>query len=575
MTYILGINFSSHDTSACLLKDGELLGFAEEERFNRVKHTYEFPERAIDYLLKNEGIVIDRVDYVAFPTSDSVPLKFLVPNSLRFGILGGLPLIIMNLRYRFKFWRVVQNFKRRLNGRTKVILVGHHDSHLANAFLISPFQKAAILTIDGAGDGLASQLAFGEDSSITKIDSICFPHSVGLLYLLVTMHLGFGDWDGGEGKVMGLSSYGDPNRYVEVFRDMVQLKKDGTYALNMKYFRVKRTNFPSGTIRFFSYFTEKFGPQRKGGEPILKQHEDIAAGLQKIVEETVVHMLNHLHKQTKSDNLVISGGVALNSVMNGKLHRQTPFKNIFVQPIAYDGGNSIGAAFHVWNNVLGNPRRYQFSSCYLGPEFSDESTRRILDENKLKYEILDDPSKRAAKLISDGRIIGWFQGRMEAGARALGNRSILADPRRAEMKDIVNTKIKFREPYRPFAPVVLAEKASDYFDVGKLDHKYLTNFMLAVFPVKKHMRKIVPAITHVDGSARPQIITKGQNSRYYNIVKAFGRKTGVYVLMNTSFNLKGEPIVNTPENAFNTFKASGLDYLALERFIVDKNDIRV
>ncbi len=565
MTYILGINFSSHDTSACLLRDGELIGFVEEERFNRVKHTYEFPERAIDYLLKNEGITINNVDYVAFPTSDSVPFKFLFPNSLIFGVLGGLPLIVMNLRYRFKFWRVVQNFKRRLNKNTKVVLVGHHDSHLANAFLISPFEKAAILTVDGAGDGLASQMAFGEDTSIKNLKSVCFPHSVGLLYLLVTMHLGFGDWDGGEGKVMGLSSYGDPNRYINVFRDMVHLKKDGSYSLNMKYFRVKRTNFPSGTIRFSDYFREKFGQQRKSGEPILKQHEDIAAGLQKIVEETVVHMLNHLYNQTKSGNLVISGGVALNSVMNGKLHRQTPFKNIFVQPIAYDGGNSIGAAFYVWNKTLGKARSYQFSSCYLGPEFSNESIRQVLDENKLNYEILEDPSVCAAKLISDGRIIGWFQGRMEAGARALGNRSILADPRRAEMKDIVNKQVKHREPFRPFAPAILAESVGQYFE-----DNLPVAYMERVFSIRPEKRRIIPAVTHVDGTGRLQTVSLRDNEMFYNLISEFNRITGVPVVLNTSFNVKGEPIVCSPVDAIRCFYSTGMDDLIIGKFLLKK-----
>ena len=565
MIYILGINFSSHDTSACLLRDGRLLGFVEEERFNRVKHTYEFPHRSIAYLLKTEGISMDQVDYVAFPTSDSVPLRLLIRNSLRFGISGALPLVVMNLRYRFKFWRSVRNFKRGLAGRTKVVLVDHHDSHLANAFLVSPFKEAAILTIDGAGDGLTSQLALGDGTSIKRINSIEFPQSVGLLYLLITMHLGFGDWDGGEGKVMGLSSYGNPDRYIDTFRDMVTFKSDGTYVLNKRYLRVKRTNFPSGTIRFSRCFFDKFGPQRKVGEPISQQHQDIAAGLQRIVEETVVHVLNHLHKKVKTDNLVLSGGVVLNSVMNGKLHRQTPFKNIFMQPIAYDAGNAIGAAFHVWNVLLGKPRDYTFDSCYLGPEFSRDEIQETLEEAKLNYEVLDNPSRRAAELIADGKIIGWFQGKMEAGARALGNRSILADPRKAEMKDIVNKQVKHREPFRPFAPAILQENVGEYFE----DNLPVT-YMERVFSIKPQKRSLIPAVTHVDGTGRLQTVSKQNNQQFYDLISEFNKITGVPVVLNTSFNIKGEPIVCSPFDAIRCFYSTGMDYLILGQFLLSK-----
>ncbi len=565
MTYILGVHFSSHDSSACLLKDGDLLGVAGEEPFNRLKHLHQFPERAIAQLLQQEGITLGRVDYVALPTTDSVPLNLLFTSSLKFGVWGALPLIVQNLRYRFKFWRASQNFKRQLDNHTKVILVDHHASHLANAFFISPFQEAAILTIDGAGDGLTSLLAYGKNTRIKHIDSIYFPQSVGLLYLLVTMHLGFGSWDGGEGKVMGLSSYGNPDRYIDVFRDIVRLKDNGMYTLNMKYFRVKRTTFPAGTIKFSDYFREKFGPQRKSSDPVLKEHEDIAAGLQKIVEETVTHVLKHLYQKTKCDNLVLSGGVVLNSVMNGKLHRCTPFKNIFIQPVAYDGGNATGAAFHVWNVLLGQPRRYQLSSCFLGPEFSRDDVRQILEETKLNYEVLENPSKRAAELIAKGKIIGWFQGRMEAGARALGNRSILADPRIAEMKDILNKQVKHREPFRPFAPAILQEKTGEFFE-----DDLPVPFMERVFFIRPDKRHLIPAVTHVDGTGRLQTVNRQDNPRYYDLLSEFHKITGVPVVLNTSFNIKGEPIVCSPIDAIRCFYSTGMDYLVIDQFLLKK-----
>jgi carbamoyltransferase len=500
-----------------------------------------------------------------FPTTNSIPLKLLLTNSFKFGIFGALPLVVSNLKYRFKFRQTLQNFKHRLSSHTKVFLVNHHVSHLASGFFLSPFSKAAILTVDGAGDGLTSLLACGDNNQITKINSAEFPYSIGLLYYLVTKHLGFGGFDGGEGKVMGLSSYGDPNRYIEIFRDIIKLKSNGAYELNMKYFTIFHTGFLRGTTRFSDYFTKKFGPIRKSGDPILKEHEDIAAGLQQVIEETVVHVLKYLYEKTKCENLVLSGGVALNSVMNGKLHRQTPFKNIFISPIAYDGGNAVGASFYVWNVILANPRHYQKASCYLGPEFSDESVKHILDDNKLNYEVLDDAPKRAAELISDGKIVGWFQGRMEAGARALGNRSILADPRRAEMKDIVNKQVKHREPFRPFAPAILAEKVGEYFE-----DNLSVSFMERVFNIKPEKRKLIPAVTHVDGTGRLQTVTRQDNNLFYNLINEFNRITGVPVVLNTSFNVKGEPIVCSPIDAIRCFYSTGMDYLIIGKFLIKK-----
>lgn len=563
--YILGINFSSHDTSACLVRDGELLGFIEEERFNRIKHTSEFPARAIAYLLKQEGISQDKIDYVAIPTTQNMPLGILLRLSFSFGWRGIMSIIMMNLKYRFKYLRTLQKFKQRIrNSPTKIVFVEHHTAHLANAFFLSPFQKAAVLSVDNNGDGLSSRLAYGEGNRLKFIDSLKLPHSIGLLYYIITQYLGFTE-ESGEGKVMGLASYGNPDRFIDVFRDIVQLKPGGSYTINTKYFIAKSSGIFGHAVNVSDLFIRQCGQPRRSGEPFTKEHEDIAAGLQKITEETVVHVLNYLYNKTKCENLALSGGVVLNSVMNGMLHRKTPFKNIFVQPLAYDGGNAVGAAFYVWNVVLGRSRRYQLSSCYLGPEFSSDTVRGTLEEMKLNYEILENPSKRAAELIAEGKIIGWFQGRMEAGARALGNRSILADPRVPEMKDIVNKHVKHREPFRPFAPAILENNLSEYFE-----DSVPVPFMEKVFTIRPERRHMIPAVTHVDGTGRLQTVNKQGNPRFFDLITEFNRITGVPVVLNTSFNIKGEPIVCSPADAIRCFYSTGIDFLIIDRFLLKK-----
>lgn len=562
--YILGINFSSHDTSACLLKDGKIVGFIEEERLNRIKHTSEFPSMAIASLLKSEGITMDQVGYVAIPTTHTVSLLTQFKFSFSFG-LKGLFLVVMNLKYRLKYKRNLERFKHRINpGKTKLVFVEHHTAHIANAFLASPFQESAIFSVDNNGDGLTSRLAVGRGTDIKNLGYFSLPQSIGLVYYLVTQHLGFAE-EGGEGKVMGLASYGNPDKYIDVFRDIIKLKPNGSYSINTKYFRVKPSGFFSGSLETSDLFASRLGVPRKKDQPITKEHEDVAAALQKMTEESVFHVLRELYQKTKVPNLCISGGVALNSVMNGKIHRETPFKNIFIQPLAYDGGNSIGAAFYTWNIVLGKPRSFMFDSCYLGPEFSEEQIMKVIEESKLSYEKISNPAKAAAELIAEGKIIGWFQGKMEAGARALGNRSILADPRRAEMKDIVNKQVKHREPFRPFAPAILEERVSEYFE-----DSIPVPFMERVFAIRPEKQKLIPAVTHVDGTGRLQTVRRDSNPLYYDIIKTFENITGVPVILNTSFNIKGEPIVCSPIDAIKCFYSTGLDSLIIGNILLKK-----
>lgn len=594
--YILGISCFYHESAACLLKDGKVIAASEEERFSRKKHDAGFPKLAIDFCLKKAGIGISDLDYVVF--YEKPYWKF---QRILLSTLASYPQAVSLFSKAMVTWLTEKLWVRStIAGELdidskKILFVPHHISHSSASFYPSGFEKAAILTLDGVGEWTSGTYGIGDGTDITIHAEMRFPHSLGLLYSVFTAFLGF-EVNDGEYKVMGMAPYGKP-KYLSKVKKLVTQFPDGTFALDMSYFSFHKSAdmaYNDKFVRLFGktrprdlhFFTRwsgypsYFGEKPDNYEQLCEENQhyaDIAASIQAFTEATILKLAETVHKKTKLENLCIGGGVGLNSVANGALLRKGPFKRVFIQPAAGDDGGAMGAAFYVYHAILGKPRNYTQTTSYFGVDFSDGEIETFLEKKKIPFKKLSESHvvQFLADKISDGKVIGFFHGRAEWGPRALGSRSIIADPRHEEMKEVVNTKIKFREPYRPFAPVVLAEKASDYFDVGKLDHKYLTNFMLAVFPVKKHMRKIVPAITHVDGSARPQIITKEQNSRYYNIVKAFGRKTGVYVLMNTSFNLKGEPIVNTPENAFNTFKASGLDYLALERYIVDKNDIRV
>jgi len=563
---ILGINCTSHDTSACLVKDGAISGFVEEERLNREKHTTAFPTKSIDWVLANGGLTIDDLDAIAVATTNHEPWGHFFRYPKYFGFVGSLILLASNIRYRIKFAKDISSFKKRIkNKKIPIYFVDHHKAHAANGFLISPFQKAAILTIDGIGDGLSSRLAYGSDNNINFIGEYKFPDSIGYLYERFTHQLGFNE-TGDEGKVMGLSPYGEvKSEYKNVFSEIVRLDSDGAYQLTPAFLNVKRTGFLRGTFALSQLTNEKLGPARKKGEPLNQNHQDIAATLQRTTESTVFHVLKNLYTETSCENLVISGGVGLNSVCNGKIHLHTPFKNIFVNPVVADNGNAIGAAYYVWNIIFKQPRNFVLKDGYLGPEYSTKEVKKLIDEYKLSYENVDNISRKAAELIADGKIIGWFQGKMEAGARALGNRSILADPRIAGMKDQLNNQVKFREPFRPFAPAILEEKIGDYFvDVISVP------FMEKVLPIKPEKHSVIPAVTHVDGSGRLQSINRSSNPRYYDLIKEFENITGVPVVINTSFNIKGEPIVCSPTDAIRCFFSTGMDYLIIDKFLIKK-----
>ncbi|MFH1173474.1 MAG: carbamoyltransferase C-terminal domain-containing protein [bacterium] len=565
--YILGLNyFPSHDTAACLLKDGQLLSFVEEERLNRLKHTRELPFKSIDYTLANGGIAIKDIDYVAIGM-DYTFKHFInrLAYAWHFNLLN-LPLIMASfLRNYIQFKKRIKIFRQKYGYDGKIVLVNHHTAHLASAFFVSPYKEAAAISIDGSGTAYSGKTALGKDNRLIETGNIKLPHSIGLLYLKVTNFLGWPSY-GSEGTVMGLAPYGSPDEYYERFKDIIKFKPDGQYRYNMKYFKYDRQDsFMGGKFELSNYFYEIFGPARQPKEPLTQRHKNIAAALQKLTEEVIFHQLNDLYEKTKQENLCLAGGVIMNSVANGKIRKRTPFKNIYISPLAFDAGNALGAAFYVWHQLLSRPRSYQLTSAYLGPEYSNEEIKQKLEALKASYEVLDNPAQKAAQLIAEGKVIGWFQGKIEVGARALGNRSILADPRRAEMKDIVNNSVKFREPFRPFAPSILLEKAGEYFE-----DDYPVPFMEKVYDIKPEKRQYIPAVTHVDGTGRLQTVSQADNPKYWQLIKEFEKITGIPIVFNTSFNIKGEPIVCSPKDALNCFYGTGMDYLIIGNFLVKK-----
>ena len=593
--YILGISCFYHESAACLIHDGKVIAASAEERFSRKKHDSEFPKLAVEFCLKKAGIKAGDLDYIVF--YEKPFWKF---SRILFSTLATWPESFRLFAKAMVTWISDKLWVRSIISEelgivsSKILFVPHHVSHAASAFYASGFGESAILTFDGVGEWTTTTWGVGRDKDIEISAEIRFPHSLGLLYSVFTAFLGF-EVNDGEYKVMGMAPYGKP-KYLDRVRKLVKTYADGSYALDMSYFTYHKSAdraygrkfvelFGEPRPREMHFFTKSSGyPSYFGEKPqnwvqlctLNQKYADIAASIQAFTEETILALANHVHDKTKMDSLCIAGGVGLNSVANGLLLRRGLFKRVFVQPAAGDDGGSLGAALYAYHAILKKPRKFVQDNCYFGADFSQDEIEKFLKSKKIKYQKIASEEKLTGYLVDEvakGKVIGFFHGRAEWGPRALGARSILADPRREEMKEIVNTKIKFREPYRPFAPVVLAEKANEYFELPK-EHEHLTKFMLGVFPVKKDKRKVIPAVTHVDGSGRPQIISAKQNRRYYDVVKKFGQKTGVYVLMNTSFNLKGEPIVNSPENAFETFKASGLDILALEKYIVFKEDIK-
>ena len=561
---ILGISCFYHDAAACLMKDGIVVAAAEEERFTRKKHDISFPINAISYCLQEGNISIDQVDYIAFYEKPLLKFERLLSQHLEM-----FPRSFWSFYRALPSWlneklRIPPIIKKKLKYKGDILFIEHHLAHAASAFLVSPYKEAAILTVDGVGEWATASYGYGKGNEIALLKELRFPNSVGLLYSTVTAHLGF-SVNNSEYKVMGLSPYGSP-AYYDKFKKIVDVKEDGSIEFDMDYFGYHyKLTMPS------KKFVEEFGPIRKSEEEVTQRHKDIAASLQKITEEIIFKMLNHLYKETKIKNLCMAGGVALNSVANGKITRNTPFKNVWVQPAASDAGTSLGAAVYAYNAIFGNKRKYVMKSAYLGPSFSTEYIQNFFDKNKIIYKKFKDDAalvKLTSKLIHGNYVVGWFQGRMEWGPRALGARSILSNAANPKMKDILNTKVKHREHFRPFAPVISKEDVHEYFEIDKDEEP----FMLFVYPFKESKKSLVPSVVHVDGTGRLQTISREENELYYNVIKEFEKLSGVPILINTSFNIRGEPIVCTPEDAYRCMMGTGIDYLVIDKFLIKRED---
>lgn len=573
--YILGINAYHGDAAAALIKDGQLVAAVEEERFNRKKHCAGFPTMAVRYCLQEAGITPADLDHIGISRDPSANLhKKILFSMSRLSKVGNL--IGTRLANAAKVRNLKDELARALEipadqFRAQFHNVEHHKAHMASCFLVSEFDRAAILSIDGFGDFISTMWGLGEGAKMQVLGEVEFPHSMGCVYTATTQYLGFPHY-GDEGKVMGLAPYGKP-RFLDQFREIVTTEKDGRFKLNLDYFLhhsegVEMTWDEGSPVvgRIFSdKFIERFGPAREKGGPMTSLQEDIAASLQARLEEVSFHILQHLHQQTGSDRLCLSGGVAFNSVMNGKILLHTPFKQIYAQPAAGDAGTAVGVCYYLHNIELKQPRAFVMDHAYTGPGYENGQIEAAVLGSGMRHTRLqpEGVTQTAARAIADGQIVGWFQGRMEFGPRALGNRSIVVDPRRAEMKDILNARIKKREPFRPFAPSILEDRVEEYFE-----QTHPAPSMLMVYQVKADKRAQVPAITHVDGSGRLQTVSRSTNARYYDLIRDFDKITGVPVVLNTSFN-EDEPIVCTPQDALNCFQRTKMDKLFVGDYLVE------
>jgi carbamoyltransferase len=593
--YILGISCYYHDAAASLIKDGQLIAAAEEERFSRIKHDYGFPHQAIKFCLETAGIAGPDLDYVVFFEKPFRKLDRILAT-----VLQTYPRSYKVFRESMiswvldKLW-IGSTLEQELGiAREKVLCCDHHLSHASSAFLCSPFEESAIMTVDGVGEWVTATCGVGRGNQVTIEKQIEFPHSIGLLYSAFTAFLGF-EVNEGEYKVMGMAPYGVP-RYVDKVWKVVNQNQDGSFHLNMDYFCFHHSTSQTFSAKFaelfgdprppdMNFFVEATGFPRYFGEPPsnykelckMNQHyADIAASIQRVTEDLLVAMARQLHQRTGLHHLCIAGGVGLNSVANTRIMRETGFTDLFIQPAAGDGGGSLGAALWAYNTLLGKPRNFVMKHAYWGRANSPAEISTFLKQNNIRYREFSNDSDLYDTVVDrlmGSKVIGWSQGRFEWGPRALGSRSIIADARSTEMKDIVNAKIKFREPYRPFAPSVLSEYAEKYFDLPRAAEHYPARYMLYVVPVRPEHHQTLPAITHEDGTGRLQTVFREESPRYYSLIERFGQATGVPVILNTSFNLKGEPVVNTPANAFHTFSKSEMDCLVLENFLVEKTSM--
>lgn len=595
---ILGISAYYHDSAAALVQDGNIVAAAQEERFTRKKHDPGFPHRAVEYCLQAGGIALKDVNYLVFYDKPLVKFERLLETYLGFapkGVQSFLAAMPVWMKEKLLLRSLlVKEFLAHGNGMTKgalpsLLFAEHHESHAASAFFASPYEEAIVLCMDGVGEWATTSAWKGQGNTLTPLWEIPFPHSLGLLYSAFTYYTGF-KVNSGEYKVMGLAPYGEPKYVKAIYEHLIDLKPDGTFRLNMEYF-----NYCTGLTMTGRKFDEIFGgPPRKAESKLTQREMDLARSIQEVTEEVMLRLSRTLHRETGVENLCLAGGVALNCVGNGRILREGPFKGLWIQPAAGDAGGALGAALSVWHQFERKPRisdgiRDKMRGSYLGPAFSNEEVERFLKEKGAPYVRLDDVAllERVAGELAAEKVVGWLQGRMEFGPRALGGRSILGDARSAKMQSVMNLKIKYRESFRPFAPSVLRERVADYFDLNA-DSPY----MLIVAPVLERRRcpmtqahkelwgidrlnvprSDIPAITHLDYSARVQTVHEDTNPRYYRLLKAFEAKTGYAVLVNTSFNVRGEPIVCTPEDAFRCFMRTEMDVLVLENCVLYKTD---
>jgi len=586
--YILGISAFYHDSAACLVKDGQILAAAQEERFTRKKHDFAFPMKSVEYCLKEAGITVKDLDYVGFYDKPFLKFERLLLTYLNFAPFG-----LQSFLKAMPLWLKQKVFLKdliykELDYEGDIIFSEHHESHAASAFYPSPYEEAAVLTLDGVGEWSTTSYGVGKGNKLELLADVYFPHSLGLLYSAFTYYTGF-RVNSGEYKLMGLAPYGEP-KYVGLIKDhLIDIKEDGSFKLDMSYF-----DYCAGLRMTSKKFDKLFGGSpRKPETPITQREMDIAHSIQEVTEEIMIKMANHVYDETGQKNLCLAGGVALNCVGNGRILRESKFENIWIQPAAGDAGGALGVALYIWYQYLGNQRTSnniddRQSGSYLGPSYSDEEVDALIKDEEAIYEKfeMETMAEKVAQCIADQKVVGLFQGRMEFGPRALGGRSIIGDARSEEMQSIMNLKIKFRESFRPFAPSVLEEKASEYFEMDST-----SPYMLLVAPVNEKIinpesrnvkaegidklkvkRSTLAAITHVDYSARIQTVNEKTSPFYYKIIKHFFDKTGSPVVINTSFNVRGEPIVCTPHDAYRCFMCTNMDFLVIDNYIFAKKD---
>ena len=593
---ILGISCYFHDSAAVLLLDGVLVAAAEEERFSRKKHDFSFPENAIKFCLEKGNISGKDLDYVVLFEKPFSKFDRLIQTVLQ-GFPKSYEMFIQSMRTWLldKLWIKGHIAKFLEINKDQILFSEHHISHAASTYFCSPFAESAVLTFDGVGEWCTTSIGEGTGNYLRLIKEIHFPHSIGLLYSAFTAFLGF-EVNEGEYKVMGMASYGTPI-YTDKIKKIVRLQTDGSYWLDPKYFSTHYSARKTYTRRFeelfgaprnkvVPFFTHESGysPHMEVSANDLEQtaeynqyYADIAASIQKVTEDMIISLARHAYEITGKNSLCLAGGVALNAVANGKLLAETPFTKVYIQPSAGDGGGALGAALYAWHVALKNTDRFVMDHAYWGASFDCNDIKQSLEDFGIQGRYYDDETNLISTVVDQlvaGKVIGWFQGRGEWGPRALGNRSIIADPRTNTIKDTINEKIKFREPFRPFAPSVLAEAADQYFDLADLNQSMASNFMLMVVPVLDAKQQEIQGVCH-QGTSRIQTVAKESNPRYYNLISSFGRVTGTPIILNTSFNVQGEPMVNSPTDALNTFINSGLDLLVLGNFIIDKQDLNI